>query len=112
MASLQKIEAVPLEPVEPGERRLWAAESDERDRLGDELGVVGALAQLSVARVQVAVHVRRRLREQSVEPHPSLYFGVCSKGNIFRTHSESRFGVCGLLVCLLFSYSVSHAGDQ
>ena len=76
MASLQKIETVPLEPVEPGERRLWAAESDERDRLGDELGVVGALAQLPVARVQVAVHVGRRLREQRVEPHPFLYLGI------------------------------------
>ena len=66
----------PFQPVEAGERRLGAAEADERHRLGDELGVVGALAQLPVARVQVAVHVGRRLREQRVEPHPFLYLGI------------------------------------
>ena len=67
----------PLEPVEPGERRLGSAESDERHRLGDEPRVVGALAQLPVGRVQVAVHVRRRPREQRVESNPSLDLGVC-----------------------------------
>ena len=74
----------PLEPIEPGERRLRAAESDEGDRLGDEHGVVGALAQLAVARVQVAVHVGRRPREQRVEAHPSLYFRVCEQEQIFQ----------------------------
>ena len=68
---------VPLEPVEPGERRLRSAESDKRDCLGDEPGVVGALAQLPVGRVQVAVHVRRRPREQRVESNPSLDLRIC-----------------------------------
>lgn len=62
----------PLQPVEPGEGGLGAAEPDERHGLGDEDGVVGALSQLPVGGVQVPVHVRRRPREQRVEANPSL----------------------------------------